>query len=372
MYKQKLVQINLLLIPLILFSACLCDAQEDKNSSVKKGIAASFPGDEGIEKHKSVIFVENFESGILEDVLENWTSNQGAEDHRLLLNRVIGPNGSPNNKSLKMTILRERGGSASELRKVFDKGYNQLYFRFYVKFASDYGFNHHFTSMSGDLNPTPWAKGRAGLKPEEHFSATIDQLTNNSNNDRGKPDHSPPGYWAFYAYWPEMKSWQTPEGKPDGRPNAYYGNVFMPQNPVPAARGKWQCIEIMIQLNSALDKKDGALAFWIDGKLSGRWDPKDKYPVKGYFMRDVFRSDPNNKKTQTFPGIEWRTEPEHFDKLKINIIRLQNYVSDKSWEYNEKYAKENPGFDFNLQEATVWQDNIVVATEYIGPIEATK
>ncbi len=202
----------------------------------------------------------------------------------------------------------------------------------------------------------------------EHFSATIDQLTSNVNKTGS--GYSPPGYWAFYSYWPEMKSWQTPEGKPDGRPNAYYGNVFMPQNPIPAARGKWQCVEIMIRLNSAPGKKDGALAFWIDGKPAGRWDPDDNNPVKGYWMREVFRSDPDNEKAQPFPGIEWRTHPEHFDKLKINIIRLQNYVSDKSWEYNEKYAREHPDFNINLKEATVWQDNVVVATEYIGPVES--
>lgn len=370
MYRHKIFYISLLLIPAIFCSGCSGEAQENNHPPVEKGIAALFPGDQGLEKHNAVIFAEDFEDVLMEGVLPNWTSDQGAEDHRLSLDRITGPDGSDQNKSLKMTVLRERGGSASELRKVLDEGYEQLYFRFYVKFAADYGFNHHFTSMSGDVNPTPWAKGRAGLKPVEHFSATIDQLTSNTN--RTGPEHSPPGYWAFYSYWPEMKSWQTPEGKPDGRPNAYYGNVFMPRNPVPAARGNWQCVEIMIRLNSAPGKKDGALAFWIDGKPAGRWDPNNSNPVKGYWMREVFRSDPENEKAQPFEGIEWRTKPEHFDKLKINIIRLQNYVSDKSWEYGEKYAKEHPDFNINLQEATVWQDNVVVATEYIGPVEPVK
>jgi hypothetical protein len=141
---------------------------------------------------------------------------------------------------------------------------------------------------------------------------------------------------------------------------------------VAAKRGEWQCVEIMIRLNSAPDNKDGAHAFWIDGKLAGRWGPNDTSPVKGYWMREVFRSGPDNEKAQPFPGIEWRTKPEHFDKLKINIIWLQNYVSDKFWEYGEKYAKEHPDFNIDLQEATVWQDNVVVATKYIGPVEPVK
>lgn len=369
MKRLTTLQISFLLVFTVFYSGCLI-AQENENSSVEKGIAALFPGDQGIGKHNSVIFAEDFEGGSMEEILKNWTWNRGAEDHRLSLDAIIGPDGSAHNKSLKMTILRNKEGDGSDLRKVFDKGYDQLYFRFYVKFAEDYGFNHHFTSMSGDMYPTTWAKGRAGLKPTEHFGATIDQFTDNEN--RTGPGHSPPGFWAFYTYWPAMKSWQTPEGKSDGRPNAYYGNVFMPQNPVAAARGKWQCVEIMIRLNSAPGKKDGALAFWIDGKPAGRWDPKDKNPVKGYWMREVFRSDPDNDKAEPFPGIEWRTEPEHFDKLKINIIRLQNYVSDGSWKSDEKYAKEHPDFNINLEEATVWQDNVVVATEYIGPVEPVK
>ena len=217
---------------------------------IGKGIAAKFPGDKGIEKHQSVVFTENFEVGSMEEVLKNWSGNMGGNDHRLSLDLIKGPDGN-NGSSLKMTILRDTSGAGSELKKIFDEGYEQLFFRFYVKFAEDYGYNHHFTSMSGDMNPTPWHVGRAGLKPTEHYSTTIDLFTHNVN--RGSA-YSPPGYWFFYSYWPEMKSWQTPEGNPDGRPNPYYGNNFIPQYPVTAKRGEWQCVEIMIRLNSA-DRK---------------------------------------------------------------------------------------------------------------------
>jgi hypothetical protein len=367
MHQHKEILAMVLLLSGVFLLSESTGAQGWEHASIQKGIAAQYPGDEGIEKHQSVVFTENFEGGTFNTVLENWTWNQGADDHRLSLDAVSGPKGSTGSKSLKMTILRNKGGSGSDLRKIFEEGYEQLFFRFYVKFADDYGFNHHFTSMSGDLNPTPWSKGRAGLKPEEHFSSTIDQLTGNVN--KTGPDHSPPGYWAFYSYWSEMKSWQSPEGVPDGRPNPYYGNVFMPNEPVAAKRGEWQCVEIMIRLNSAPGKKDGSHAFWIDGKLAGSWDLEEKNPAKGYWMREVFRHDPDHKDAKTFPGIDWRSNPDHFDKLKINIIRLQNYVSDTSWGKAEKYAAEHPDFKINLEEATVWKDHIVVATEYIGPIE---
>jgi hypothetical protein len=335
---------------------------------VGKGIAVGYPGDEGIEKHQSVVFTEKFESGTLEEILKNWTSNRGAEDEGLALDAITGPDGSPGNRSLKMTNFRNKE-TGSELRKILENGYDQLFFRFYVKFAEDFGFNHHFTSIDGDLNPTPWPKGGAGLRPVDRFNITIDQ-------DLKSPDGAettPPGYWMFYSYWPEMHSWQTEEGKPDGRPNPYYGNVFMPKKPVAAKRGEWQCIEIMIRLNSSPHKTDGAQAFWVDGKLAGSWDPLDEKPTEGYWFRGTFRTDSFGE-LKPFTGIKWRDSqnPSDFDKTKINIIRLQNYLSENSWKQAEKYVMEHPGFIINMNEATVWKDHIVVATEYIGPIAGRK
>jgi hypothetical protein len=386
----RLIQTNVLIlvIPLLL-SGCINAGEEkeqEENAGKKEeeqeegfiyysygeGIAAEYPGDVGIEKHKSVVLAEDFEAGSLAEVTRRWTWNRGADDHRLSLDTIEGPAGSPGNKSLKMTILRDKEGEGSDLRMILSKGYEQLFFRFYVRFAEDYGFNHHFTSMSGEPDPTPWAVGRAGQKPVDHFGSTIDLLTNNVNLTG--PGHTPPGYWFFYTYWPEMRSWQNPNGTPDGRPNPYYGNAFMPQNPVAAKRGKWQCVEIMIRLNSAPDKKNGAQAFWIDGELVGHWDPREENPVKGYWISDKFRNDPAHKDAKPFSGIKWRNLQNEalFEKLKINIVRLQNYVSGSSWKEADRYAEEHPGFKINLREATVWKDHVVVATEYIGPMVPLK
>lgn len=344
------------------FAGIGTDSEKLKSvDEIGKGIAAQFPGDEGIEKHHSVVFTEKFEAGSMAEVLENWTWNLGGDDHRLTLDKIAGPEGTMGNQSLKMTILRDEGGDGSAMRKIFDEGYEQLFFRFYVKFAEDYAYNHHFTSMGGHINPTPWAGGGAGKRPDNRFGSAIDQST------RGD---SPPGSWAFYTYWPEMRSWQNLDGTSDGRPNAYYGNNFRPKDPVAAKRGEWQCVEIMIRLNSSPDKSDGAQAFWIDGELVGHWDPKEKHPVEGYWIRENFGHNPEHKKARPFEGFRWRTfeDRERFEKLKINIIKLQNYVSGTSWKHADKYAEEHPDFLINLEEATVWKDHVVVATEYIGPM----
>jgi hypothetical protein len=332
---------------------------------IKKGIAAKYPGDIGIEEHKSVVFAEDFEAESIAEVAENWTWNNGEKDHRLSLDAIAGPDGSPGKKSLKMTILRNKGGEGSDMRKIFDKGYEQLFFRFYVKFAADYGYNHHFTSMGGHIDPKPWAGGGAGKRPDNRFGSAIDQFAGGD---------SPPGFWAFYTYWPEMRSWQNLDGTPNGRPNAYYGNNFRPKDPVAAKRGEWQCVEIMIRVNSSPDKMDGAQAFWIDGELVGHWDPKEKNPVEGYWIRENFRHNPEHKNARPFEGFRWRTfeDKERFEKLKVSLIKLQNYVSGTSWKHADKYAKEHPDFIINLKEATVWKDHIVVATEYIGPMKPNK
>lgn len=166
---------------------------------IGKGIALKYPGDVGIEKDASVIFVENFEAESLADVLKKWSWSRGDKDSRLSLDTTSGPEGTTGNKCLKMTISREMGeaDAGSDLVKIFDEGHEQLFLRFYVKFADDYGYNHHFTSMGGMLNPTPAPSGgTAGQLATQHFTSTIDQITRNLNGTG--PDHAPPGYWSFY------------------------------------------------------------------------------------------------------------------------------------------------------------------------------
>ncbi|MFW6271068.1 MAG: hypothetical protein ACOC4G_13465, partial [Bacillota bacterium] len=75
----------------------------------QKGIAALYPGDEGIEEHESIVFTEKFEKETLSEVIQNWTWSRGDEDHRLSLDSEIkGPAGTTGNNSLKMTVLRDK------------------------------------------------------------------------------------------------------------------------------------------------------------------------------------------------------------------------------------------------------------------------
>jgi hypothetical protein len=53
------------------------------------------------------------------------------------------------------------------------------------------------------------------------------------------------------------------KGSADGK---YWGNSLTPAQPALVPRDRWQCVEVMLQCNSAPDKSDGELALWLDGK----------------------------------------------------------------------------------------------------------
>lgn len=116
----------------------------------------------------------------------------------------------------------------------------------------------------------------------------------------------------------------------------YWGNAFFPSGPdkgsaasanrVVPPLNRWQCWEFMIQANSAPDKPDGKQAMWVDGKLAGE-----------------------------FTGIRWRNALE----LKVNCLWLEHYGYDAG----------DPTKQFWKESQSVWFDDVVVATEYIGPIQ---
>ena len=123
----------------------------------------------------------------------------------------------------------------------------------------------------------------------------------------------PPGRWGLYTYWCEMK----------GSPNKYWGNEPRSGEKFLARTDRWTCVEFMIRCNT-VGKPDGEQAFWIDGEPAGRWT-----------------------------GYRWRTD----EKLKINGVWLLYYMTDGATRRNR--GKRN--------DEHIFFDDIVVATEYIGP-----
>lgn len=327
------------------------------------GLAAGYPGDVGIQEDKAVVFTENFESEGLESLKERWSS-VGNTAGALSLSEEVPP-GSAGRHSLAVTAQRGEN-EGGYLYKVLEPGYDELHARIYVRFAPDYGFDHHFCSLGGEIDPKPWPVGGAGRRPTARFGTGIEPATALLHTWPPKR-FPPPGFWHFYTYWPEMHSWETVEGvvknnPPEGTGTSFYGNNFSPAEPTFAPRGRWICLEWMVKLNSDPEKSDGAQRFWIDGKLVGDWGAGS---VEGYWVRENFRIVPGDERNEPFEGFRWRTDM----RVQINKFKIENYVSERSFKTGDTYRAEHPDFRMNDNEYTCWFDHIVVATEYIGPLQ---
>ena len=295
----------------------------------RRGIAARYPGDRGIEKDADIIFVENFAAARLEQVFERWDNVKGKD---LLTFSVDIPAASADPQSILMTHVGGRGTGAHLYRRLLP-GHGLVYARFYVKFDPECAPIHHFgTHLGGYQPPTRWPQGGAGLRPrgDKRFTTGVEPY--------GKRWE-----WDFYTYWQGMHV------HGDGR---YWGTPFMVgAAKAPVVRGKWTCVELMVKANQPATAANGEQAFWIDGKLHrdggqilshiGKGFPKGRWT--GGWWR------PDSEGRGAFEGYRWRSS----EKLAVNYI----------WAY--LYITKAPAGHVSR----VWFDNIVVAKSYIGPLE---
>jgi hypothetical protein len=300
------------------------------NAEVRTGLAAKHPGDAGLAGEPAVLFASGFEQGF-----DGWTRSnrkvcaidEGAQ---------VAHSGA---KCLRITATRgvDTGG---ETTWRLARGVDELYLRLYCKFAEDACWPHHFVKLRAQA---PGWDGPAGVAPpgDKGFWTGIEPLR---------------GAWRFYTYWHRMRGFNNPGGdvaiNDDGTKNTgandFYGNTFQPAAQPPIPRGQWICVEAMLKANTP-GKQDGAMAFWIDGVELGRYAPGTP---SGTWVRNEFvTGGERNTKPAPFPGFDFRTT----DALKVSEIALLWYVS-------EEYAAKG-----TATKNVVWFDDVVVATEYVGP-----
>src|SRR6266567_2268977 len=249
-----------------------------------------------------VLFADNFESGDM----KKWDQQRG---------RVVMIEDKPNSGRWCVQMPMERGRNhGGDAIKWFMPGADTVYARLYVKFSSDYQYNHHFVWLGANQRTNKWsAFGKAGLRPDgTYYSTGMEPWFAWGKNP-------PPGEVNLYTYYLDMEK--------DPKMDKYWGNGFFPPGPgkgKQAAEGRvvppldrWQCWEFMIQANSAPDKADGRQAMWVDGKLIG-----------------------------DFTGIRWRRDPD----LKVNCFWLEHYGYDES----------DPTRQFSKDRQAVWFDDVVV------------
>ena len=312
----------------------LSAAQQSPLPEGGSGLAAKYPGDAGIAKDDSVVFVENFEQRSLDSMWKRWDVADNRGD--MTFSRDVPP-GSGGRQSL---IMERREGSGGHLYRRLENerggyGHELLFARFYVKFAAGCGELHHFgTNLGGYNPPTPWAQGGAGRLPDggERFTVGLEP----NGGDWG---------WDFYSYWQGMHV------HGDGR---YWGTPFLTGGEKPKIEfDRWICVEMMVKMNSPVDAANGEMAFWVDGKLFSR-DGQIVSHIgpgfpKGRWTGGWWRPDPQSP--DAFEGFAWRNTEE----LAINYLWVYTYSSKPAGHWTK-----------------VWFDDIVVAKEYIGPLTSKK
>jgi hypothetical protein len=300
------------------------------------GIAAEYPGDAGIEQHPSVVFVERFE-GTLDEIAARWDQVQG-QDTFSLSDDV--PPGAAGGQSLLITHTGGDGTGGHLYRRLLP-GYEQLFWRFYIKIDPAAGPLHHTPRIGGFNPPSRWPMGPAGQRPsgDANFRVGIG------------PHYGPDQSWDHYAYWNEMRG-SPPAGRTWG--NGFIGNPLLSME-----RGRWICVEMMVKLNQP-QERDGELALWLDGKLvshlgagfpRGTW-VFDKFrpghPGPGVRWNDEIGDREPIPGDVRFEGFRWRTSED----LKINFLWMLLYITRAPDGHVSR----------------VWFDHVVVAQEYIGPI----
>jgi hypothetical protein len=303
------------------------------------GLAAGYPGDEGIERHPAVVFAENFEAATLDEVSRRWEETR--QPGIMSLSGDVPP-ASGGRRSLLVSHVGG-GGDGGHLYRRLTPGHERLFVRFYVKFDRQCAPIHHFFHVGGYHPSTPYPQGGAGTRPRgnERFSVGVEP-------------YGQAWAWDYYAYWMEMRG-SPPRGQT-------WGNSFIRDPGLKAPRDTWTCAELFIKLND-VGESNGELALWIDGKRAshlgrgfprGRW-VYDKFTpgeggegIRGSDRQrgpERFRVPPGG---QPFEGFRWRSD----EKLKLNYLWVLLYITG---------APEG-------QVSKVWLDDIVVAREYIGPL----
>ena len=328
------------------FAATICLFAMAQLSADEKvaGIAAAYPGDKDIDRHLSVVFCENFEHEGLEALSRRWETVRDA-DVMSLSSEV--PRASSGRRSLLMSQVAEKG-TGGDLYRRLGNGHERIHARMYVRFADDCEPIHHFGTCVGGNNPsTAWPSVKAGQPTlgDKSFWVGIEPF-----GDQWQ--------WDYYAYWCEMRG-SPPRGQT-------WGNSFIHNRTLVVRRNEWICIEVMTKMNDVGDT-NGELALWIDGKQVshlGKGFPHGKWTFDKFVPnaegdgvrwnqakgdREYFTTAPGG---DPFDGFRFRTARD----LNVNFIWLYTYIT-----------KGTPG-----HVNRVWYDDLVVATEYIGPITPTE
>ncbi|MGI9305157.1 MAG: hypothetical protein ACR2RB_20995 [Gammaproteobacteria bacterium] len=286
------------------------------------GIAAHYVGDADIGSDPSVLFADGFESAAVGrlagwDVWDNvWGDVRVVAD----ANKV--------HRGRRAVEMAHPGASSSlgASRDFGTDGHDVLHLRYYIKYHANFPGAHHSggTILAGDADATTGSV--TGIAPDgtNHYLASIDAVS--PYFSWTPPGNRPPGITYVYCYHMEQASVGDPRGQQWG--DIFYstgdvnggrdlfGETFVPRPNYLADRDRWYAFELMVQANTP-GARDGRIAVWIDGALVAE-----------------------------FPNLRLRSVATLKNKLAVIGTWASQAHADKS----------------------MWFDDVVVATRYIGPM----
>jgi hypothetical protein len=278
------------------------------------GLAAQYPDDDGISDHASVLFSEDFEA--FGSAPLDW-SNMGEWDN-VYGDLVITVDPARVHRGTQALELTHTSPQSHGLEKEL-AGHETLFVRYYMKFHPQFPGCHHTGMTIRGGQPGTLFDNPTGQKPTgtDHFVALLDHLS--PLHSWSPPGNASPGFSYMYCYHMDQESDYgdvfLPSGFINGN-NDLFGPEFEPRGDVIPDLDRWYAFELMVQCNTP-GERDGRVAFWIDGVLTG-----------------------------DFPNLRFRT----IDAVRARYAILASYSS-----------QQNPN-------KTLWYDDVVVATEYVGPM----
>lgn len=291
-------------IALALFIAVAPGTARAQEKSGPEGLAAKYPGDIGLKNDPAVLLVEDFEN---DPKTVSWMKPNG-----WFAGVQFAP-GAGMEITDKVAAAGQRclqynlkkGKQSSGGMFHQTKPSGTLYYRYYRMFEKDWEWPNGYGPH--DVGIYGWVGDFPGPSECDLCFLADFWMTGDTIVRINTPRQKvDPNRW--------MKENGFVPPPPGG-----HGLTFNKSKPDKIEPMKWHCVEIMIQL-SAPGQRDGVMKLWVNGKLVSECD--------GMPLRDAKR-----------------------EELRINLMLVAPYF--------------HPG---SPKDQTHYTDQIVVATQYIGPI----
>jgi len=281
------------------------------------GIASMYPGDIGIADHPAVILADDFEDyAVPSDLQQVWDVLYQLPQIRIATEAEHVFLGQ---KALELSIPQQDEELSNAVDKVLEQERDTLFLRYYSKFHQSFdvvGSSHNGAIIAAHYFNDGQATPGVPADGTNKFLVALESW-------RGDEATASPGNLNVYVYHPEQRSQWGDHFFPSGTVLPYssepgdFGPDFQARPDVIPELDRWYCYEYMVRANTP-GQRDGRITVWLDGEVAA-----------------------------DFPNLRLRD----VDELKIDRFGLSFHAKSATGDGTKK-----------------WYDNVVAATEYIGPV----